>query len=561
MNKTLNQLIGKGTRTALISAAAISVAKVLSLCLRIAQKKESVRKNYFKIVGGTTVTLATGGAIMLIAKKRAEADKYERERRADGDLYTIQKMADAQLIMSKVKAGAKEVPAIDDNSYETSDDTQNSSAGISFLELFKLKYNMPTLPPFLKDIMRGVPPGYEEAMLLHILCMLGALCFSKVRAIYSDGVIHAPNLQVIVEGNWGSGKGKFEQIFKALFERIIELNKKKIEEMNETNDRGVIIQTTGIGTSMSRYIDIMADNQGCHFFLFNSEVRALAEDLKKKNGINFDFIRKAFENGEICRNNKSKDGKNGIFPIFMNYTITGTPNDIDFSFKKELEGGTHSRICWTIIPETDRECAVLRLPKGEELENLRDQIDQWNAKYCYHYEPGFGDKAAEELHINLDYVRKALDKWNNQQYDQAIKDNNTARKDVRMRMATIAFHCAIILHMLFGEPKDTYNKQHVVELTLYIANYCIERFLHKFGKAQNEQHKANEEAERVDEETIKTNSEPTANNEGSSLITDIPTLKKLHDMTDDQGNPLYGWDRLSNLSGIPDSTLRGRTGQ
>ena len=558
MKTTFEQLVGKGTRTALFSAAAIGFAKVLSLCLRVAQKKEDVRKNYFKILGGTSALLVTGGAIVVIAKKRADADKYERERRADGELYTVQKMADAQLIKFKVKAGVKVVITDDGNDDDDNLDDDQGKTDISFIEYFKLRFNMPSLPPFLKSIMRGVPPGYDEAMLLHILSMLGAFCFSKVRAVYSDKAIHAPNLQVIVEGNWGAGKGKFEQIFKTLFARTIELSKKKIEFMNEKDYDGVIIQTTGIGTSMSRYVDILACNQGCHSYLFNSEVRALGNDLKKNNGINFDFIRKAFENGDICRNNRSKDGKNGIFPIFMNYTITGTPNDIDYSFKKELEGGTLSRICWTIIPEAGRECAVLRLPEGEELEKVRDQIDEWTANFAYHSEPGSGDIAAEEYHIKLDYVCKALDDWNAQQYDLSVKENNPARKDVRMRMATIAFHCAMILHMLYGEPKDTYSKQHVVDLTLFIADYCIERFLHKFGKAQNIQRKANEDAEKVDTEKVRGNSEPSDSSEASGLVTDISMLAELHSKVDDKGNHLYGWDKLSKISGIPTSTLRDK---
>ena len=82
-------------------------------------------------------------------------------------------------------------------------------------------------------------------MLLHVLSMLGAMCFSKVRALYSDGIIHAANLQVIVEGNWGTGKAKFEQLFKELFSRIIKRSLDKIECMDDKhNDEVSIIQTT-----------------------------------------------------------------------------------------------------------------------------------------------------------------------------------------------------------------------------------------------------------------------------------------------------------------------------
>ena len=49
-------------------------------------------------------------------------------------------------------------------------------------------------------------------------------------------------------------------------------------------------------------------------------------------------------------------------------------------------------------------------------------------------------------------------------------------------MATIAFHCAMVLHMLAGEPQpnDRKLRKTIKELTNYIANYCMERYLSKF---------------------------------------------------------------------------------
>jgi len=371
---------------------------------------------------------------------------------------------------------------------------------VTWIESFNAKFHIPQLPPFLYHVMSIVPRENEAAMLLHTCSMLGAMCFSKVRAKYNDLEMHAPNLQVIVEGNWGSGKGRLEVFFKRLFSRIINSSNKKIELLDKPENQGkYIVQVIGLGTSMAKTVDIMAGNQGCHAYLFNSEVRALGDDLKKGNGISYDFLRKAFENGDVCRINRAKDSKNGIFPIFLNYTLTGTPDDISTTFRKELEGGTLSRIAWATIPKQGREPSKLIIPYGVELESLRDQIDGWRDKFCFHTTQN-GDVAVEEYLINLDYVNEALDEWCKKQYDQAEEKNNAARADVRLRIGTIAFHCAIIFHMLFGEPDSDHKKERkqVVDLTLYVANYCMERFLHKFGKEQNEQHKKNQEAELVD---------------------------------------------------------------
>ncbi len=285
-------------------------------------------------------------------------------------------------------------------------------------------------------------------------------------------------------------------------------------------------------------------------YMFNSEVRALSYDLRKGNGLNFDFLRKAFENGDVCRNSRAKDSKNGIFPVFLNYTITGTPNDIAKTFKKELEGGTLSRIAWTCIPEAESSPGVLHLPEDDDLESLRDQIDLWADQYCYK-SSATGDVAVDEVTIDLGYVCKALDEWNKAQYELSIKENNPARKDVRMRMATIAFHCAIVLHMLYECPTDSRGKRAVVDLTIFIANYCIERFLHKFGQQQNEQRAQNLQAE-----LVQPSAQPEGETSNGGLITDIAKLKALHDILDEHGQHKYGWDTLAKMSGMSSSSVK-----
>jgi hypothetical protein len=97
----------------------------------------------------------------------------------------------------------------------------------------------------------------------------------------------------------------------------------------------------------------------------------------------------------------------------------------------------------------------------------------------------------------------------------------------------------------------------VVDLTIFIADYCMERFLHKFGKAQNLQRKANKEAEYVEDSTtpVEQNGSNSAST-ASQKITDIAELKRLHDQKDAGGQSLYGWDTLAGMSGMSPSTVR-----
>lgn len=552
----LSEIRQISSTAATVAGVGVGTAKVVDSLSAVSEKPVAQQKKFAWLAGGSLVLLTTliGGLIWV--KNKAEAKKYRDEKLSDAEAKVIEKMAGA--------GGENKPKDVPDTS---SDDTvaenePTSEPRMTFIQWFKSKFQMPSLPSFLETIMSGVPAGYEEPMLLHLLCMLGAMCFSKLRAEYSDHEIHAANLQVIVEGNWGTGKAKFETMFKTLFERVIEYCRELMMNMDEESLDSKILQTTGIGTSMSKFVDILADNQGCHIYLFNSEVKALANDLKKGNGLNFDFLRKAFDNSDVCRNTKAKGGKNGIFPIFMNYTITGTPIDIRDSFKKELEGGTLSRIAWSCIPENGDVPAEMILPQGKTLEAMRDQIDEWRNQYCFREESVLGDVAVNTTIIDLDYVNEALREWNLKQARQSKAEKNPARKDARLRIATMAFHCAIVLHALCGFPKanDTNARKQVVDLTIFIANYCMERFLHKFGRDQNIQRQLNMEAEYVDTSSEMEVQEPQVQPRPESsvpkLITDIPTLKRMHDQKDVNGQNLYGWDKLSKLSGIPTTTLR-----
>ena len=359
---------------------------------------------------------------------------------------------------------------------------------------FHKNYSMPKLPPFLAQIIQGCPKGYEDAMTMALLTELGALCFSKVRSVYRDGVLHSPNLLNIVEAPFGSGKGKFETLYNCLFERLIETDIAKLSK-GKSNE---IIQNIGIKTSLSMFYDVNASNQGEHMLILVSEFRAVIDALKKQSGLSYEHLRKAFENGLVYQNTKVKDSATGMFRVYLNGVFAGTPDAVEKFIDKEIEGGTASRFIWTTIPENGREIATLNMPQGQDLDKIRDQIDEWHDKYCYHTDNGM-DIASDETVIDLGYVNDALKKWLDNQYDLFEMDGNSARKDIRTRAATIAFHAAIVIHMLWGQPTETEveKRKAVTDLAIYVADYCIERFIHKFGAKHNLQREANRSAEYV----------------------------------------------------------------
>lgn len=400
---------------------------------------------------------------------------------------------------------------------------------------------MPELPPMIQFVVERSPAGYEVAMTVTLLCAFAALCFSKVRAKYLDGKVHAPNLQVLVEGNWGTGKEKFMTALNVLFKRLFDRDKQKF--LSSSNE-GQIIQWAGISATESKFIDIMAKNGEVHVLMVSSEVLAAVNNMRKQNGLTAEYYRKAFDNGEVYRGNKSKDAQ-GLFRVFMNYIMTGTPGDTTKFFSKELEGGTASRICLLAIPDSGRYLEALIIEDGEELESLRDQIDEWNRLYCYaHDESSRCDIPADEHFIELDYVNAAIETWiNDDQWHKANGDPSDPRVGARGRMAAIAFHCAMVIHMLFGcpGPDMLQTRRKVVDLTIYLANYCMERFLHKFGDIQRVQRELNNLAETVDSPAVNQGTQPSSlqpdeeNYSGSLSKSTVIEMAKYYDMSDEIG--------------------------
>lgn len=455
----------------------------------------------------------------------------------------------------------QEVPSVDSDAEQSSEAEYGEESEVqpSWLENFQKKFKMPALRGILDTLINGVCPiGYEPAMLLHLLSMFGALCFSKVRAKYLDGILHAPNLQVIIEGGWGTGKGKFETVYKLLFARIIDADKEKINrsDANGEDDYPPIVQTAGIGLSGAKLVDVLADNQGVHSYIFSSEILAVILNLQKKTGLTFDHFRKAFENGDIYNNNKAKKSKKGMYPVFLNYTFTGTPGDTAKFNSRELEGGTSSRICYGIIPEHGKDIPNLDMPCDAELDEIRDQIDAWKSQYCYTTNNNGEDIPCEETVIDLDYVNEALKKWLDEQYDLSKQEKNPARADARTRMATIAFHAAIVIAMMYGNPsaREHAKRKAVVDLVIYVANHCMERFLYKFGDIQNAQRAEAMEAEKVKSGAVETCSNVTEDGNSDEVV------EEWHHLNTREEDRL-GYKKIAKMYGVSPDTVKNRLRQ
>lgn len=348
---------------------------------------------------------------------------------------------------------------------------------------FEAKFPTPDFSkiPVLGKIISGCPDGYKVPMALHLLTAMGAICFSRVRSVYIDGRKHGPNLLLIVEGESGSGKSYFASIYKDLFLEVIEEDRIKYAN----GGANTIISTAGIDISAPKFAELLANNKDVHNFIMETEFSTVEKVFSRNSSLDSEILRKAFDNEQYYRNRFGKDQSNGIFNVFMNCSFTGTPQAINRFFNEnEVEGGTARRFCFSIIPESGRELPDFKFPQDKELKEIREKIRSWRHTYCFNHDNEKGDNPCSEYVVDLDYVKKALKVWLSGQYDLYEHDGIKERKEHRNSIAAIAFHYAIVLHMLlvdFNNKKS--NKDKVVEITLYIANYCMERYIAKFSSS------------------------------------------------------------------------------
>lgn len=384
---------------------------------------------------------------------------------------------------------------------------------------FKERFPFPELPNPFDCIVALYPEGQRNAMLLHLISMYGALCCPRVCATYS-GRTQWPILGVVVEGEAGQGKSNFTEIYNNCFARIIAADNEK------TRAGSGIIQNIGTNTTMAKYVKYVDANKGIPFYMFEEELNTLNTNLGKQGRLPSEIFCKAFDNGYIDQN-KDDGSPCGKFHASFNYTATGTPDAVRRFIGNGDENGLASRVALARIEDRDFNFNVEQL-SDEDYRALQGQIDELRKKYCYTTDNNGQDTPCPEHRVDLSYVESALKNWEKEQVAMADKGETRDyfRRDWCGRMSTIAFRCAIVVATLYdfpGAEQDT-ERQNIVDVALYIANYCMERGHKLFAKDHNHRREVNQQAEQMHTEGVSSN----ATGSTAQDPTEPQALYKLH---------------------------------
>lgn len=442
------------------------------------------------------------------AAAQAEAEKHKSDCEADAAAYTQKRQADAEMYRAKAEVDVWKADAmkkLHNAVQENLEDEPASepSVGIhvneeTFMQSFNKSHRMPGMPPLIEDVLKGCPERTKMPLLLATLSELGALCFPRVVTEgWRSSETHSPNLQVVIEGPAGVGKGLVSEVYQNLFQRVIASDeaKSKIDSKEKKNH---IIQCVGANMTNARLMKLFRENNGVPIFVFNEEIKDITRSLDKQNGITYDMLRKAFDNGKT--DGSSSRGNTDPTPVCvrMNYVFTGTFRDVEDFIDGEVEGGTAARILWG-VRETDKKNENPSEVGGSSMESYLDDIDRWRKLYCYTTDSDGNDCPCGETRIDLEYVKKALENWRQKQETCLSLTYHDVRKKVVKRMTSLGLHCAIVLHMLYQCQMDEVEpfKGSVVNAVLYVVEYCMERYIFKFGEEEQAIIRHDTEAEKI----------------------------------------------------------------
>lgn len=417
-----------------------------------------------------------------------------------------------------------------------------------FEKEFKRTHTFPEVPDILKPIFAGVPNGFEIGMLLHCNSMFGALCFSRVRAKYLlDDSLQAPNIHVIISGKAGSGKSKFGSVFECMFEDVISAEGVK-SQISDKSRR--IIQIIGPSISKPRMVEILSANQGVHNYIYCPEVSDMRENLSKSsNGLTYLDLRLSLGDEKVSHMTREKGGAQGLYQLFLNTTLTGTPKEIERFFKGQIENGTSQRFCFASIPAPSAERPKLVLPDDATLGQIKQTIFEWRKLYCYCYGECSGDDTACELtFVDLGYLCERLSAWLNKQDKLVEKEQDIylreMRREIAPRRACIAFHCGIVLHMLWGQPEDEETRQKVIDTCLFIADYITESYIYNISMMERRFYRDF------------SSSAGSISGRRKFSEKEIAEMAELHSILDEKGQHKYGWDTLAARFNTSFSTVK-----
>ena len=366
---------------------------------------------------------------------------------------------------------------------------------------------LPPLPPIFKQFCRIAPNDFKVPTIFALLPVLGTLA-SRLRAVYLDGDVHAPNFTTVIEAPQASGKSFARRIVKVCLEQVQYMDsisrvaeqqymmqlKRSKNSKNQPEEPTAIIRMIPASVSIAKLLKRLNNSKGLHLFSFLEELDTLTKSNKAGAwSQKTDIYRNAFDNADYGQEYMSENSYSGIFPVFYNMLTCGTPAAVS-RFYKDPEDGLISRVIFCQIPsQFGAKMPVFKKLTSFEKNMIQNKCARMNDELCCSAE----QEVVPEYKLNVDYLNKAVDRWNEHQRLESIREASVSRNVFYRRAAVTGFRAGMIAQYLYGKD-DRETRKAVVRFALFVADYMLESLLSKFGTSLEKSVKGKEKEIQVD---------------------------------------------------------------
>lgn len=356
----------------------------------------------------------------------------------------------------------------------------------------KSEVKLPPLPPIFRQFCRIAPDDFKVPTIFALLPVIGTLS-SRLRAVYLDGDTHAPNFTTVIEAPQASGKSFARRIVKLCMEQIEYMDsisrvaeqqylmqlKRLRNSKNQPEEPTAIIRIIPASVSIAKLLKRLANSKGLHLFSFLEELDTLTKSNKAGAwSQKTDIYRNAFDNADYGQEYMSENSYSGIFPVFYNMLSCGTPAAVS-RFYHDPEDGLISRVIFCHIPsQFGAKMPVFKKLTTFEKNMIQNKCAQLNDELCCSAE----QEVVPEKKIDVNYLNKAIDRWNEHQRLESIREVSTSRNVFYRRAAVTGFRAGMIAHYLYGCKEDKQTKKDVIRFAIFVADYMLESLLDKFGQ-------------------------------------------------------------------------------
>lgn len=357
---------------------------------------------------------------------------------------------------------------------------------------------LPPLPPIFSELVSLAPSDFKSATLLSLLPILGTL-MSRLRATYSDGEVHSPTFYVIVEAPQASGKSFTRRLVNTCMSMVdaideqerqrerdyrqqmrrLKLSKKKLKPEEVPDPPVTLVRRMPASSSTTKFLIRMENAQGLHLFCFLEELDSLTKTNQagawaRKD----DIMRLGYDNATYGQDYVAEDGYSGVVPIYYNLLACSTPEGVR-QFFGTAENGLISRQLFVVLPSQ----FGARMPDFKQLtpqdaRHLQTRLASLHGELCCS-----SDLNVVPRHtMNMDWLCRSLDQWNEKQRLQSIKEVSYARNTFYRRAAVNGFRAGMMAHYLWGEHRDRYSHEKVIRFAVWVAEQTLKTLLQKYGE-------------------------------------------------------------------------------